>query len=122
MAEAPGDPRLCSFTFTDDAYLTLFELMKRTYDVKNWRCTNPRLPVLFVGGAEDPCIGNVRKFAASVRAMRSAGYVDVKGKLYPGMRHEILNEKEKAQLYRDIVSIHTQEKLLEKGNRLFLLE
>lgn len=104
VAEAYRNSRLCSFTFTDDAYLTLFELMKRAYDVKNWRCTNPQLPVLFVGGAEDPCIGNVRKFAASLRAMRRAGYVDVKGKLYPGMRHEILNEKAKEQVYHDIVA------------------
>ena len=25
---------MCGFTFTDDAYLALFELMKRAYDVE----------------------------------------------------------------------------------------
>ena len=93
---------MCGFTFTDDAYLALFGLMKEAYDVKNWRCTNPKLPVLFVSGAEDPCMGNVRQFAKAVQAMRSAGYLDVKGKLYPGMRHEILNEKEKERVYHDL--------------------
>lgn len=93
---------LCGFTFTDDGYLALFELMKRAYDVKKWKCTRPDMPVLFIGGAEDPCIGGVRKFAGAVRAVREAGYRDVKGKLYPGMRHEILNEKEKDKVYRDI--------------------
>lgn len=93
---------LCGFTFTDDAYLALFALMKKAYDVKNWKCTNRKMPVLFVAGAEDPCIGNVRKFAKAVQAMRNAGYLDVKGKLYPGMRHEILNETEKLRVYRDI--------------------
>ena len=34
--------------------------------------------------------------------MRRAGYRDVKGKLYRGMRHEILNEKNREQVYRDI--------------------
>ena len=34
--------------------------------------------------------------------MRRAGYLDVKGKLYPGMRHEILNEKERKSLARCI--------------------
>ena len=29
--------------------------------------------------------------------MRRAGYLDVKGKLYPGMRHEILNERAKKE-------------------------
>ena len=93
--------RLCGFTFTDDAYLALFDLMKRAYDTKHFCCTNP---VLFVSGAEDPCLIDVRHFAKAVQAMRSAGYFDVKGKLYPGMRHEILNEKDKYQVYKDIVT------------------
>lgn len=95
---------LCGFTFTDDGYLALFELMKLAYDVKNWSCTKPKMPVLFVSGADDPCLINVRHFAKTVKAMRSAGYLDVKGKLYPGMRHEILNEKGKEQVYKDIVT------------------
>lgn len=96
------DP-LCGFTFSDDGYLVLFALMKRAYDVKHWNCTKPKLPVLFVAGEEDPCIGNVRKFGKAVKAMRYAGYEDVRGKLYPGMRHEILNEKEKEQVYHDLI-------------------
>ena len=79
-----------------------FDLMKRAYDVKHWKCTKPEMPVLFISGAEDPCMGNVRQFAKSVRAMRCAGYRDVRGKLYPGMRHEILNEKDREKVYHDI--------------------
>ena len=94
---------LCGFTFTDDGYLALFELMKRAYDTGKWHCTNPDMPVLFIGGAEDPCIGGPAKYAKAVQAMRRAGYRDVKGKLYRGMRHEILNEKEKEKVYHDIV-------------------
>lgn len=94
--------QLCGFTFTDDAYLALFQLMKEAYDVKHWKCTKPQMPVLFISGSEDPCMGNIRQFAKAVQAMRNAGYYDVKGKLYPGMRHEILNEKDKYQVYRDI--------------------
>ena len=95
---------LCGFTFSDNAYLGLFGLMKEAYDVKHWNCTNSKLPILFIAGAEDPCITNVRKFAQAVQAMRHAGYVDVKGKLYPEMRHEILNEKNKEQVYHDVVT------------------
>lgn len=104
VADAYAASPYCGFTFTDDAYLALFELMKQAYDVKHWRCTNQKLPVLFISGAEDPCMGNVRKFAQAVQAMREAGYRDVKGKLYPHMRHEILNETEKDRVYRDIAA------------------
>ena len=34
--------------------------------------------------------------------MRRVGYLDTKGKLYPGMRHEILNEREKEKVYHDV--------------------
>ena len=100
--KAYTESELCGFTFTDDAYLALFELMKRAYDVHHWCCMNPKMPVLFISGAEDPCLVNVRKFASAVHAMRRAGYLDVKGKLYPGMRHEILNEKGREKVYHDI--------------------
>ena len=103
VAKEYEESELCGFTFTDEAYLVLFELMKQAYDVKHFSCTNPKMPVLFVSGAEDPCLINVRHFAKTVQAMRHAGYLDVKGKLYPGMRHEILNEKNKEQVYHDIV-------------------
>lgn len=93
---------LCGFTFTTDAYLVLFELMKQAYSEKGWKCTKPDMPVLFIGGAEDPCIGGPRKFASALNHMRMAGYYNVKGKLYPGMRHEILNETEKQKVFQDV--------------------
>ena len=35
--------------------------------------------------------------------MRGAGY-HVSGKLYPGLRHEILNELDRDQVYADILA------------------
>ena len=101
-AQEYSDSELCGFTFTDDGYLALFELMKRAYDVKHWHCTKPEMPVLFVSGSDDPCMKNVRCFAKAVRDMRHAGYRDVKGKLYPGMRHEILNETDRKKVFHDL--------------------
>ena len=46
--------------------------------------------------------GKCETVCEAVRAMRCAGYRDVRGKLYPGMRHEILNEKDKEKVYHDI--------------------
>lgn len=92
----------CGFTFTVDADLALFELMEETYKETGWTVANPKLPVLFVGGYEDPCIDGPRKYAQAVQLMRKVGYPDTKGKLYPGMRHEILNEKGKEKVYRDL--------------------
>ena len=92
----------CGFTFTVDADKALFQLMDETYRETGWKLSNPKLPVLFIGGYEDPCIGGARKFAQAVQTMRRIGYMDTKGKLYPSMRHEILNEREKEKVYHDV--------------------
>ena len=94
---------LCGFTFSIDGYEALFQLMRECYGTEGWICKNPTLQVLFVGGADDPCIGGARKYAQAVQHMRRVGYKNTKGKLYPGMRHEILNEPGRQQVFQDIV-------------------
>lgn len=93
---------MCGFTFSADGYLALFALMEDTYSERGWVMNNPGMPVLFISGEKDPCLDNVRKFAQAVQHMRLRGYRDVKGKLYPGMRHEILNETENEKVFHDI--------------------
>ena len=79
--------------------------MQQTYSRKGWKVANPQLPVYFIAGEEDPCITTREKFDAAVDFMRKVGYTDVKSKLYPGMRHEIHNEKGKALVWQDIAEI-----------------
>lgn len=93
---------LCGFTFTADGYQALFELMETAYSKNGWQCARPDMPVLFAGGREDPCIGGRAGFSRAIEYMKSAGYKNVRGKLYDGMRHEILNEKGKETVYQDI--------------------
>lgn len=93
---------LCGFAFSVNGYQALFDLMQETYSRKEWNCQKSQLPVLFIGGGDDPCINGVRNFKAAIGHMRSMGYRNVRGKLYPGMRHEILNEKEKEGVFSDI--------------------
>lgn len=93
---------LCGFTFTVDGYNALFDLMQETYSPKGWKCLRPDLPILFISGGDDPCMGNIRQFKQAVDFMRFVGYHDVRGKIYPGMRHEILNEHDKEKVYHDI--------------------
>ena len=65
---------------------------------------NSQLPILFLGGEEDPCIGGGRKFVKQLQFLKSVGYLHVTGKMYPKMRHEILNEVEKEKVYANILS------------------
>ena len=97
------DP-MCGFTFTADGFVGLMELMCRTYEKTGWQCARPALPILFLGGEEDPCIDGGEKFEKAMAHLRSVGYRDVRGKLYPGMRHEICNETDKVKVFEDIAA------------------
>ena len=63
----------------------------------------PELPVRFISGAEDPCLVSEAAFRKAVNAMKRVGYQNVTSKLYPAMRHEILNETGKKQVWKDIL-------------------
>ncbi len=95
---------LCGFLFTADGFESLFCLLKGAYSKKGWQLKNPSLPVLFLGGREDPCIGGGRKFVKQLQFLKSVGYESVTGKMYPEMRHEILNERKKRQVFENILT------------------
>ncbi len=96
-----ADP-LCSFTFTVNGYYQMFEGMK-VLTKKNAMDKIPgSLPVLFVSGAEDPVGSNGEGVARVFRKYERAGIQDVKMKLYPQSRHEILNESNREQVYEDL--------------------
>lgn len=96
-----NDP-LCNYTFTVNGFHNLFSLMQDCYGTDGWAMNRPGLPILFISGAEDPCLTNEKSFLKAVDNMKKAGYKNVSYRLYPGMRHEILNEKDKFTVWNDV--------------------
>lgn len=92
-----ADP-LCTFTFTLNGNRALLRLMRRAYGIGPNR-GKPDLPVRFFSGAEDPCAPDARGFWSAVRRMRQAGFRNVEGCLFPGLRHEILNETNRQEVF-----------------------
>ena len=97
------DPR-CNFTLTADCASTLLGLFEEAYSKKGWITDNPQMPVLFLSGDDDACMISMKDFLESVDHMRQNGYKNVTSRTYPGMRHEILNEKDKMSVWNDIIS------------------
>ena len=60
-------------------------------------------PVLFISGADDP-VGGTKGVTAAYNTFKKAGVKDLTLKLYPGLRHEILNERENAEIYEYILN------------------
>lgn len=97
-----ADP-LCGFSFTLNGYLTLFELMKSVYSVKDWHVSNRELPVLFLSGADDPCRLSDAAFSQAVNHMKKIGYHQVDSRLYEHMRHKIFNEEDRLSVWNDML-------------------
>lgn len=115
-----ADPR-DGFVFTLNGFEVLFSLLGRTYSKQDWRMQNPKAPIFFIAGEDDPCIISPKDFQKAVSFMQARGYQDVKSKLYPGMRHEILNEIGKEAVWQD-VSNWVKTKILERGGLLAVEE
>lgn len=62
----------------------------------------PTLPILLVSGAKDPIGFNGKGVINVCDNLEDAGH-EPKVILYPGLRHEILNEDERYSVYRDII-------------------
>lgn len=95
-----ADP-LCGFAFTANGYEALLTLMARAYDTKQL-APNQNLPIALFSGAEDPVTGGARGLLRAIEVLTGAGYKSVEQKAYPGMRHEILNERGKEEVWRDM--------------------
>ncbi len=96
-----NDPQ-CGFVFTANGFRNLYKLMQNTYSSKGWELHHPDLPIYFISGGDDPCLINEKKFKQAVAFLKECGYTDVSSKLYPGKRHEILNEDIRDQVFEDI--------------------
>lgn len=94
----------CGFMFTLNGYRVLFDAISFIQDGKNIRRLPPEVPVFFVSGDDDP----VGHYGEDVKALcqlyKEAGMKHVDMKLYPGDRHELLNELDYEQVQADILS------------------
>jgi len=96
-----ADP-LCGADATVGLFRQMLSGIRFNQKLSNLRQMDPRIPVLFVAGEKDPvgdCGNGVRR---TYQEFRRAGVQDCTLKLYPGLRHEILNEKAQQQIFEDI--------------------
>lgn len=96
-----ADP-LCGFVFTLNGFYHMFSGMLEA-NIRERAGQIPRqLPLLFVAGGEDPVGGNGRGVQAVWERYRKFGAQNAELRLYPGDRHEILNELDRQQVFADL--------------------
>ena len=96
-----ADP-MCGFTFTVNGFGALFELVLRLYSPENLAAVPRELPVFMVSGDADPVGDYGKGVRRAYDSLVVAGLTDIRLKLYPGGRHELLNETNRSQVMQDI--------------------
>lgn len=92
----------CNFRFTLNGYYNLFYSIHALGNRDYLEGMPKELPVFFVAGENDP-VGQFGKGVQTVFDQFVAlGMEDVQCKLYPDDRHEILNEVDREEVYKDI--------------------
>ena len=96
-----ADP-LCGGIPSAGLFREMLEGMAFISRTENLRRMDPATPILFISGGMDP-VGDLGKgVRRAFESFRAAGVRDVSLKLYPGLRHEILNERERETVCEDV--------------------
>lgn len=91
--------KACTFLFTLNGYKTLFSTLLFIEKDSNISLIPAKLPVLLLSGEEDP-VGNYGRAVKQVYMIyKRRGIKDLSIKLYPGDRHEVLNEIDREEVY-----------------------
>lgn len=103
VVEAYEQEESCMFLFTVNGIQSLMDTILYIKKQNNIRKIPKNLPMLVIAGKDDPVGGYGQDVEKFYNVMCSIGMKNVKCKLYDGMRHEILNEREKLKVYDDLL-------------------
>ena len=96
-----ADP-LCGFVASCGLMRDMVKGIHYNQQPKNLKNMKKYLPVFFIAGGEDPVGPYGKGVEQAAAAFRKAGMVNVTCKIYPGCRHEILNELNQDEVYQDV--------------------
>lgn len=100
--EYAKDP-LCGFKYTNSGNITMFTAVDELHNIEGYKFKNPNLRILFLSGVDDPITGGMKGLNDSIESLKKVGYREIKSIVYKNMKHEILNEDDRMDVYKDII-------------------
>jgi len=98
-----ADP-YCGFVCTSSFFRELFLLLKFVHSRKLYAGINKTFPVLIFSGSMDP-VGNFSKGPKAMYAfLKNKGFTDLSLNIYSEGRHEMLNEINRKEVYKDVLN------------------
>ena len=97
-----ADP-LCGFLFTAGGFRDFFRVLMDLAKEKDFSKLRKDLPVLFIAGMLDPVGSKSKGVLAAYNQLVALGLTDVDIYLYKDDAHEVLNERDKGDVYLDVL-------------------
>ncbi|KYH45229.1 alpha/beta hydrolase [Branchiibius sp. NY16-3462-2] len=98
-----ADPH-CGKVFSSGFYVDLLSGLERINSEEHVSTVRPDLPILLIAGDNDPVGANGKGVEAVGAQYEKVGVTDVTVILYPGARHELLNETNRDEVTEGILS------------------
>ena len=95
---------LCGFTASCGLLRDMMKGICYIEQRKNLNNMKKHLPVLFIAGQEDPVGPYGKGVEHTEKGFQKAGMVRTDIKIYPGCRHEILNELNRQEVFQDVLA------------------
>jgi len=96
------EDEFCGGVFSSGFFLDLFLGIKKINSQKNIEAISSDLPVLFLSGEKDPVGAESRGVKKIIKEFQKTGLRDIEEKYYKNGRHEMLNELNREEVYKDI--------------------
>ncbi|MGB5192698.1 MAG: lysophospholipase [Polyangiales bacterium] len=98
-----ADP-LCGFAVSTQVWIDMLAALDRISNPRNVAKVPKGMPIYLFAGARDP-VGDYGKGVKRLReAYKRAAIFDVRLKLYPDARHEVLNETNRQEVTNDLIA------------------
>lgn len=98
-----NDP-FCGTVFTAGFYRDLLWGLKTIHKKENISMIPKNLPILILSGDKDPVGKNGKGVSQVFQSLKNIGIKDIQLSLYPDGRHEMLNETNRHEVYRDLIN------------------
>jgi alpha-beta hydrolase superfamily lysophospholipase len=95
-----ADP-LCGFPFTTQLAIDVLDALPHVTSPQSLAAIRKNLPIYVFSGERDPIGANIQGLIADLRA---AGFTRLATRIYPGARHETLNETNRDEVTRDLIA------------------
>lgn len=96
-----SDP-LCGFVLRPRSLAEMLAALRRLDRPASLAAVPRDLPILILGGSEDPVPGGARGLRRIAQRLSGAGFSRVELRIHPGARHEVLHETHRMEVFAEI--------------------